>query len=325
MNVLVTGSTGLLGGNVVRQLLDRGTAVRVLVRQSADPRPLDGLDVERVIGDIRDADAVRKAVAGCQAVVHSAARVHIGWSGLAESRQINVEGTRHVAQAAAEQGARMIHVSSVDAVGMGTREHPASEETSYTPHTPCPYPITKREADLEILAKIKTGLDAVIVYPSFMLGPWDWKPSSGRMLLEVARRRPPVAPRGTNDFTHVVDVARAIVTAIDRGERGAQYILSGEWQNYLVAFRVMAEICGVRGPLISVGPVILYTAGWLGDLKAKLSGREGDVNSAAIRLLREPRFYSHAKATAELDYHPRGLKTAAQDAWRWFCEHGYDS
>jgi dihydroflavonol-4-reductase len=143
------------------------------------------------------------------------------------------------------------------------------------------------------------------------------------MVLEVARRRPPVAPRASNDFTHILDVADAIVTAVDRGASGESYLLTGERYSYLSAWRVMAEVCGVRPPKISVGPLFLYPAAWLGDVKAKLTGREGDVNSAAIRLTREPRFYSHEKASRELGYHPRSLREAAADAWQWFREYGY--
>ena len=321
--VLVTGATGLVGNNVVRRLLARGEEVRVLVRQSSDPRPLEDLDVDRRLGDVRDAEAVQVAMSGCRAVVHSAAMVHIGWSGMEPMRAVNVEGTRHVCAAAAGAGVRMVHVSSVDALGVGSRAAPVDESTPYSPRTPCPYAITKREAELIVQEHAAGGLEAVIVNPSFMLGPWDWKPSSGRMLLEVARKQPPVAPRAANDFTHILDVAEAIVTAIDRGRPGESYLLTGEHHTYLTAFGIMAEVCGVRRPRISVGPLFLYPAGWLGDLKAKLAGREGDINSAAIRLTSEPRFYSHEKATRELDYHPRGLREAARDAWQWFRENGY--
>ena len=321
--VLVTGVTGLVGNNVVRSLLARGDEVRVLVRASSDPRPLEGLSVDRRTGDVRDAGDVRAALEGCRAVVHAAATVQIGWTGLADMRAVNVLGTQHVAEAAAGMGIRMVHVSSVDALGTGSRKIPVDENSPYSLRTPCPYPITKREAELVVRKQVARDLDAVIVNPSYMLGPWDWKPSSGRMLLEVARVRPFFAPRAGMDFTHVEDVAGGIVAALDRAPACGQYLLTGEYHRYMSAWRIMADICGVRSPKISVGPACLYPAGWLGDLKAKLTGREGDINSAAIRLMREPHFYSHAKATRDLDYHPRGLKEAATDAWEWFSKHGY--
>lgn len=321
--ILVTGATGLVGNNVVRRLLARGDDVRVLVRRTSDPRPVEGLNVDCCWGDVRDAESVAAALADCRAVVHAAAMVRIGWTRLDEMRAINVAGTRHVAEAALCSGVRMVHVSSVDALGTGSREHPVDEGTAYTPRTPCPYAITKREAEMIVRDLLGRGLDAVIVNPSYMLGPWDWKPSSGRMILEVARTRPAFAPRAGNDYTHIVDVADGIVSALDRAPPGERYLLTGEHHDYMSAWRIMAQVCGVRAPKVSVGPLFLYPGGWIGDLKAKLSGREGDINSAAIRMMREPHFYSHAKATRELDYHPRGLREAASDAWQWFQEIGY--
>ena len=329
MTVLVTGATGLVGNNVVRQLLAQGQPVRVLVRQSSDPRPLDGLDVDVRNGDIRDADAVQTAIRGCRAVVHAAALVQIGWTGMDEARMINVEGTRHVAQAAIAAEARMVHVSSVDALGTGSAAAPIHEDSPLTPRVPCPYPVTKREAELTVLDMTREGLDGVVVNPSFLLGPWDWKPSSGRMLLTIAKLRPWFAPRADNDFTSVTDVADAIVTAIERGRTGERYILSGEHHDYLSAWRTIAAACGISRPcgilrpFFSVGRIPLTIGGWVGDLKTRLTGREGDVNTAAVRLMRQPHYYSHEKATNQLDYHPRNLRAAAADAWTWFQEYGY--
>ena len=116
--ILVTGATGLVGNNVVRRLLADRRAVRVLSRATADPRPLAGLNVEIANGDVRDAAAVANAARGTQAIVHAAAYVRIGWTGLDEARAINVEGTRHVATAALNEGVKLVHVSSVDALGL---------------------------------------------------------------------------------------------------------------------------------------------------------------------------------------------------------------
>jgi len=121
MSILVTGATGLVGNNVTRMLLDRGLAVRVLHRRGSDARPLSGLDVQIAHGDVRDAESVRRACEGTTCVIHAAARVHIGFTGLAEQRIVNVEGTRNVATACLETGTRLVHVSTVDTMGCGTR------------------------------------------------------------------------------------------------------------------------------------------------------------------------------------------------------------
>ena len=320
---LVTGATGLVGNNVVRQLLARGDAVRVLTRQSSNPRPLEDLDVQHALGDICQADSVRQACEGVHAVVHAAGYVHIGRSKLDVHRAINVEGTRNVARAARESGARMVHVSSTDAVGIGSLDEPADEETPFADHAGCTYAITKREAEQVVQQEIAQGLDAVIVNPSFMLGPWDWKPSSGRMLLEVAKGKALVAPRGHFSACDVRDVAAGILTAIERGQCGRRYLLAGKTLSYLDAFRLFAQVTGGRRPIGSPGPVVSLIGGWLGDLSTLITRDESDVNSAAIRIARLPKNYSSRRAQDELAYTTRPVEESARDAWQWFQDHGY--
>ena len=246
MTTLVTGATGLLGNNVVRLLLDRGESVRALVRESSDPRPLEGLEVETVLGDVCDATSVLRACDGADVVVHSAGFVHVGWSRQDLHRAINVEGARNVAKAASEVGARMIHVSSVDALGIGSMRKPADEGTPLAKPVPCVYVITKREAEQVVLEAVKRGLDGVIVNPGFMLGPWDWKPSSGRMLLEVAKGRALFAPRGRFSVCDVRDVAAGILAAMERAQTGRRYIMAGDSITYLKAWRLFAEVSYIK-------------------------------------------------------------------------------
>lgn len=323
MITLVTGATGLVGNNVVRLLLDRGQAVRVLERATSDLRPLDGLDVERAVGDVRDADSVRAACRGVGLVIHAAARVHIGWTGLDEQREVNVEGTRNVAMAAREVGARLVHVSTVDAVGQGTRACPADEETPLTAHLNCPYVITKREAEKVVLDLVTQGLDAVIVNPAYMLGPWDWKPSSGRMLLAVSRGRALAAPPGGNDFCDVRDVAAGILAAAKQGVAGRRYILGGEPLSYYDAWTVFAEVTGSRRPFRVLRKPVLRGMGALGSLWGRLSGREPDLNSAAAAMSMLEHHFSAARAKRELGYRVRPVRDAALSAWEWFQRHGY--
>jgi dihydroflavonol-4-reductase len=313
----------MVGNNVVRLLLERGQSVRVLVRESSDRRPLEGLDVEIARGDVCDAKSVTQAMQGARCVVHSAAMVHIGQQQAEVQRQVNVEGTRNVAQAARNIGARMIHVSSVDTLGPGTKESPSDEESPFHARVSCPYTVTKHQAEQVVLGEVSSGLDAVIVNPVFMLGPWDWKPSSGRLLLAVARGRMLVSPPGSGDFCDVRDVAAGIIAAIKRGRAGARYILGGEPLNYYDAWHLFAEVCESRGPIRIGQPAMLRIAGRAGDLWGKLTGREPGINSAAISMSLFPHHYSYARAAAELNYNPRPAREAAKAAWQWFKEHGY--
>jgi dihydroflavonol-4-reductase len=323
MTTLVTGATGLVGNNVARALLTQGRAVRVLTRAIADPRPLAGLDVEIVHGDVRDAEAVEQAVRGTSAVVHAAAHVHIGWQGLELARAINVEGTRHVAQAARRHGVPMVHVSSIDALGLAPGKQLATEDTPATGGVLWPYVVTKREAEAVVLDEVARGLQAAIVNPGFMLGPFDWKPSSGRMLLHVAKGWGLFAPLGANSYCDVRDVTAGILAALERGQAGRRYILAGEVLTYFQAWRTIARMTGATPPLVPIGPFARKGAGLAGDVWRWLSGREPDVNSATTAVSAQWRGFSSARAETELGYRSRPLEKSVADAWAWFRANGY--
>ncbi len=323
IDCLITGGTGLVGNNLIRLLLDRGLRVRTLVRSRARSRELDGLPVDRVVGDVTDAAAVRRAVDGSRTVIHAAAMVHVGWRMLDEMRRVNVEGTRIVAEATRTIGARLVQVSSVNALGLTDDGSPADEETPFGNTIECPYVVTKREAERAVLDEVDRGLDAVIVNPVFMLGPWDWKPSSGRMLLEVAQGKGLFAPPGSQHFGDVRDIAAAIAAAIDRGVRGRRYILGGHHLSFLEAWTLFARVSGRRPPRGAAPPPLVRFAGRVGDLIGACVGREGPLNSAAATMSLLRQHFSSDRARAELGYSLRPLEDTVEHAWRWFVDHGY--
>lgn len=322
MKFLVTGATGLLGNSVVRALLAQGHSVRVLTRASSDPRPLADLDVEKVHGDVRQADAVRQACQGIDAVIHSAAHVHIGWTQADVHHEINVRGTRNIAVAAREAGARMVHVSSINALGLGRLESPADEETALPGIVECPYVLTKREAERVVLEQCDLGLHASIVNPTLMFGPYDWKPSSGQMLLQVARGMP-VAPRGAANFGDVRDVAAGCIAAALKGAVGRRYVLGAHNATYQDLWQRMARITGARPPRFRMGPIVIKCAGTGCDLWTRITGKEGSVNSALIGLSSQSHCFSSARAQTELGYTIRPLDESLTDEWNWLLENGY--
>lgn len=324
MKYLVTGATGLLGNNIVRELLARGESVRVLTRATSDPRPLSGIDVERASGDVCDPASVSAACAGIDIVIHCAGHVQIGWSQKEQHEAINVGGTRNVASAAERAGARLVHVSSVNALGLGTLAQPAAEDNPLPGIVACHYAVTKRRGDEIVLEAVARGLRAVIVHPGFMLGPWDWKPSSGRMLLEVAKFVP-LAPIGAHSMGDARDVAAGVIAAASARapEVGRRYVLGGHNITYLETWRLMARLTGGRPPLFRAGPINRWLGGWWGDFQFRRTGSESDLNSAAIGMSSQQHCFSSARAEKELGYKIRPLEETIRDAWQWFREHGY--
>ena len=317
--ILVTGGTGLVGNNVIRQLLDAGHAVRALVRHQSPTQPLEGLAVETAVGDLSDLDSLTRAMAGVDCVIHSAGMVKIGWSmdnGMVEA---NVHGTRHVAEAALRAGARMVHVSSVDSLAVPRDPQGIVDED--TPlggnEVASNYVLTKRDSDRMVDQAIQQGLDAVRVHPGFMLGPWDWKPSSGRMLMAVATQFTPLAPAGGGSVCDVRDVARAIVRLATGGCQHRSYILAGHNMTYFDLWTLMARVTGSRPPLAKMGPLICHSVGWVGDVWARISGTEGDINSATLAMSRQFHYYDSRRAEQELGYTIRDTETSIADAWQW--------
>ncbi len=326
MLTLVTGATGLLGNNVVRALLQRDYPVRILVRQGCDPRPFEGLNVQIARGDICDLDQVHKAMDGVSAVIHCAAWVRIGWTGLDTARAVNVDGTQNVAQAALKFGARMVHVSTVNTLSIGSQDQPADEDMPPWGEVACPYIVTKCEGEQIVMSLVAKGLDAVVIHPGFILGPWDWKPSSGEMLLRMATKFTPMVPRGGCSVCDVRDVAEGIMAALERGKTGRHYILAGENLSYFQLARMCASLTGKNGPSRPAGPIFLLIIKMISaysDVHTFLTGREGAFNSAAIRLSEQGHYYSSERAKAELNYNFRPAGEAVEAAWQWFQEHGY--
>lgn len=323
MDYLVTGATGFVGNNLVRRLLDQGHDVRVLVREGSDPRPIEDLSVERVIGNVCAREDVQNAMAGVNCVIHAAANVNIGWQGIDAAREINVIATGYVADVAAKQGAKMVFVSSVDALAPGSRKGPVDEDTPYRCKVACTYVTTKREAELLVIDRVKTGLNATVVNPGFMLGPYDWKPSSGRMLLDVGKRFTPFSPPGGMSACDVRDVADAIIRASQVSPPGRRYILAGHNIKFWTAWRLFSKVAGTHGPISPFGPLIAKIVGAVGDAKTKVTGIETELNSAMLGMSRLHHYYSSERAKSELGYQIRPFEETVRDAWKWFCDNGY--
>jgi len=187
---------------------------------------------------------------------------------------------------------------------------------------PIPYVITKREAEQVVLDEIARGLDAVIVEPGLMFGPWDWKPSSGKMMIEVVRFAP-WYPVGAITCCDVRDVAAGILAAARLGRTGRRYVLGGHNVTYKEAWQRMARIGGGLRPFLPMGLGFRALVAPGLDLATRLRGRESEKNSGALRMAAQQHCFSSRRAEDELGYRIRPFDQSLRDTWDWFRQHGY--
>lgn len=316
----MTGGTGLLGNSVIRELLSRDESVRALCRKGTDHEPFQGLDVEIVEGDLSCADAIEAAIQGCDAAIHCAAQIHLGWRRLDECRKVNVAGTRALVEGCKKHGARLIHVSTVDTLPAAvSKEEPIDESAGAgVAKVPCSYVISKREAEQVVTEAISSeDLDAVILHPGLMMGPYDWKPSSGRMLLEVSKAPVAIAPTGGGSVCDARDVARAIVNAITMASTGENYVLAGENLTYVELWRKILKVTGKRKSVIRMGPVVRVVGKLIDCFTHFAPSWEGDINGASMKMGSLLHYYSSAKAEKCLEYSTRDVDQSLTDAWKW--------
>jgi nucleoside-diphosphate-sugar epimerase len=309
VEVLVTGATGFLGSAVARRLVDRGARVRVLVRPSADRRRLAGLPVAEVAGDVTDAGSVRRAVAGVDAVIHCAARVGVGTTEVADMERVNVDGTRHVLDAAVEAGAIAVHVSSVAVHGAtGTRPE---DESWWNPEPPVvAYEATKRAAHDHARALAEAGAPVRIGTPGGIYGPGD-ESTLGQVVHAFMRRPMPVAylPDRVQSLVNVDDAADALVRILESGRDGEEYLVCADAVTFRTWFDLIAAAAGRRPPVAYLPTDwVRRSAGPAAALLRRL-GRDPRPVLDVIAVATRHQSYSGAKARRELGWAPRSLAT----------------
>ncbi|MCS6912753.1 MAG: SDR family oxidoreductase [Myxococcales bacterium] len=324
---LVTGASGHLGANLVRQLLADGQAVRVLYREGSNNSALDGLDVERVRGDLRDPEAMRAAARGCRYIYHCAARVSTVAGGEREIYECNVLGTRNLLRAAVAAGVeRVVVTGSFSAVGH-LPDRPSDEEVPFYPFDRhLPYAHTKALVEHECWhAAAAEGLDVVVVTSCAIVGPNDFKPSRmGRLLCDFAAGRLRAYVPGGFDFVSTHDIVQGHLLAMQRGRRGHRYIISTQFHTMDEIMQMFSEITGrKRLPLRLPGPLMSALAEVTSFVGARLfPGREQLITPAAVRLLRLSRRADTSKAQRELGFRPTSIRPALQQAYEFFVRRG---
>jgi dihydroflavonol-4-reductase len=321
--ILVTGATGHIGNVLVRELLARGEQVRALVMPGEDRSPLAGLAVEIVEGDVLEPPSLEAAMRGVRVVYHLAGLISILPGPDPLLRRVNVGGTANVVRAARAAGVRrLVYTSSIHAIARPTTDGTIDETIPFDPHTAISeYDRSKAEASLEVLRATREGLDAVIVCPTGVIGPHDYRLSEmGRVILEAIEAPLLFSVPGAYDFVDVRDVARGEIQACEAGRSGESYILSGERVEVSSILEAVGDVTGAHKPILRIPHSVARFAAAFTPALSRLTGRKPRLTAYALSTVTGNSVISHAKATRVLGYRPRSLRETIGDTVRWLME-----
>ena len=324
MKIAVTGATGHVGRALLPRLLELGHEVRALCH--GDTTCLDGLAVEKVQVDVRDIDTLRPALAGQEILLHMAALISVHPRDEPLMRAVNVDGTRNAATAALEEGVRrMVHVSSVHSFDIWRLPHPLTEGDPKAVRADLPsYDRSKASGEQVLHEVIAQGLDATILNPVGIIGPFDHRPSLiGQALHEMWGGRVPIVPRGGFCWVDVRDVADAIAVAMERGERGENYLLSTEHFSPYRFHQITQQAHGRQRIVLEVPMPLLRLVCPVAPLFRRVSKAADGFTADALHALDARLEVDASKAREHLNFRPRPIEGAVHDALFWWKENNY--
>jgi dihydroflavonol-4-reductase len=327
MKCFITGATGFLGSHVARQLLARGAELRLLVRATSRTENIADLPAERVVGDLRDVESLRKGMAGCEFVFHVAADYRLWARNRNELYESNVEGTRNILNAARDSGVRrVIYTSSVATMGFGNNGHLTDESSPVALGNMIgDYKRSKFMAEQLVIEAGRAGQNVVTVNPSTPVGERDIKPTpSGQIIVDFLRRKFPVYVDTGLNLVDVIDCAEGHLLAMDKARPGERYILGGENLTLKQILDKLGAITGLPSPTIKLPYVVAFASGVVDTIvTGKLLKREPRANLDAVRMARKKMFITSGKAERELDWQTRPVDDALRRAVQWFKGNGY--
>ncbi|MBL8197044.1 MAG: NAD-dependent epimerase/dehydratase family protein [Blastocatellia bacterium] len=327
MQAFVTGGTGFVGGNLIRQLLNSGIKVRALVRSSSDQRNLKDLAIDQVSGDLDNQELLEKAMQGCEWLFHVAAHYSLCLKDSQAIYKANVNGTKKILAAAhTAKIKRIVYTSSVAAIGLAPEGQIADESTTTTvDKLISDYKKSKFLAEQLAFAAAKDGIPVIIVNPSTPIGPYDVKPTpTGDIVLKFLRRQMPVYVHTGLNLVDVRDVAQGHILAAEKGRIGERYILGNKNVTLKEILDILEKITGLPAPKRSIPHFIPLLVSYFDELLiSKLLGREPTVTINGAKMACHPMYYHSEKAVRELGLPQSSIETALQDAVTWFKMNGY--
>lgn len=326
MKILVTGADGLLGSNLVRELLSRGHVIRAFVQPGRQQKTLEGLTIEKFAGNLLNPDEVIKAAEGCEAIIHCAASTAV-WPIRSEIiNKVNIDGTKNIIKAVYKNNIqRLIYVGTANSFGFGSKSQPGVEGNPYKSATyGLDYMDSKYKAMQVVLEEVKTNkLPAVIVNPTFMFGPYDSTPSSGAMIVALYKGKVPGYTKGGRNYLCAKDAAVAIANALTKGRVGECYILGNENLCYREIFTKISSTIGVKSPSLAIPSVFAKLYGRIGSIIGNVTGNAPAISYPLARISADEHYYNPAKARTELGLPQTPVEAGIRESFEWLKENGY--
>jgi len=327
MKAFVTGATGFVGSHVAQVLAEQGADLRLLVRTGSDPKNIQQLNADRVVGDLCDPESIDRAMAGCDVVLHVAADYRLWVRDPAQMYRANVEGTRTILQAARKNRVRrVVYTSSVATMGFTVKNNPVDESSPVSLENMIGhYKRSKYMAEEVALAAGHDGIDVVVVNPSTPVGEQDIKPTpTGRIVVDFLKKKFPAYVDTGLNMVDVRECARGHVAALEKGRSGERYILGGENLTLKQILDKLAAITGLPSPRVRLPYAVALASGVVDTVvTGVVLRREPRVTIDAVRMGRKKMFVSSAKAERELGWKAVSVDAALRRAVQWFNDNGY--
>jgi dihydroflavonol-4-reductase len=327
VKVFLTGATGFVGSHVARVYADAGAELRLLTRSSSNLASIEGMAAEVVVGDLREPEGLRAAIAGCEAVVHVAADYRLWVRDPKSMYSSNVDGTRELLQIAREERVRrVVYTSSVATMGFKKDGTIVNEDSPVSigdmiGH----YKRSKFLGELEAIKAARAGQEVMILNPTTPIGAGDAKPTpTGRIVVDFLNKNFPAYVDTGLNLVDVNEVARMHLVALDKGTPGERYILGGENLTLKQILDRMSAITGLPSPTMKVPHAVAMAFAFFDEnFTGKLLGKEPRATVEAVRMGKKMMFASSAKAERELGFKVLPVYGALRAAIEWFTEHGY--
>ncbi len=318
---IVTGATGCIGNVLIKELSGNGRQVKAFVRSSSDTICLDSVECIKANGDVLDLESLVRAFKGIETVYHLASEISILPGLNRKLQEINILGTRNVLKACFERKVkRLVYTSSIHALKVPGNNEIINESMPFDPDSKMgPYNRSKAVASIEVQKAAKEGLNTVIVCPTAVIGPYDFRIShTGQLIIDYCNGRFDITIDGAYDFVDVRDVCRGHILAAEKGKSGQYYLLSGHRVTIDELMVLLAEITGIPGPRYKIPVNLARFFAFFTPVYYKIAGTRPRFTLYSINTVQSNSHISHKKATVELGYETRPLKDTLLDTVEWF-------